>query len=380
MYDCIIAGGGLAGLSLAIQLADAGKSVLLIEKKTYPYHKVCGEYLSMENKDFLLRLGIDLSRMNLPQIRNFMMSSVTGKSLKEKLDLGGIGISRFTLDHLMYQLALNKGVEVMQETQVLSYARSSDSFTVQANKGNFHSRILVASFGKLAPGNFNKADKLQENWVGIKYHIRIDGPDDQIALHTFIGGYCGISKIEDEKYCLCYLVKADVLKQCGNSIPTLEQTILMRNPHLREIFSQAEFLFDKPKVISNITFGKHKPVLDGVFYVGDAAGTIAPLSGNGMSMALRASSLLAPALIQYLDGQISLPQLEEAYLNDWNRHFQSRIHTGNWLQYWFCQSWLTGFFISFMRLSASLRRNVIRRTHGEMYSCAPMIIALHFYL
>ena len=47
MFDCAIIGGGLAGLCLAIQLADADRSVVLLEKNSYPFHKVCGEYISM---------------------------------------------------------------------------------------------------------------------------------------------------------------------------------------------------------------------------------------------------------------------------------------------------------------------------------------------
>ena len=56
-YDIAIAGGGLAGLSLAIQSAYAGFNVLLLEKEEYPFHKVCGEYISFESWDFLESLG-----------------------------------------------------------------------------------------------------------------------------------------------------------------------------------------------------------------------------------------------------------------------------------------------------------------------------------
>ena len=56
-HDCAIAGGGIAGLCLANLLASSGKSVLLLEKEKYPFHKVCGEYISMESYDFLCRIG-----------------------------------------------------------------------------------------------------------------------------------------------------------------------------------------------------------------------------------------------------------------------------------------------------------------------------------
>ena len=53
LYDCAIIGGGLAGLCLAIQLAKNGHKIILFEKNQYPFHKVCGEYISMESWEFL---------------------------------------------------------------------------------------------------------------------------------------------------------------------------------------------------------------------------------------------------------------------------------------------------------------------------------------
>jgi len=82
VFDCAIAGGGLAGLTLAVQLADAGYSVILFEKEKYPFHKVCGEYISMESFNFLERIGIPLSAMSLPRINEVLMSAPSGNSIK----------------------------------------------------------------------------------------------------------------------------------------------------------------------------------------------------------------------------------------------------------------------------------------------------------
>src|SRR5579883_3315286 len=105
-FDCAIAGGGLAGLTLAIQLADAGHNVVLFEKEKYPFHRVCGEYVSMESYDFLQRLGVPLHTMELPNISEVMVSSPNGDCLLQRLDLGGFGISRYTLDDMLARLAM----------------------------------------------------------------------------------------------------------------------------------------------------------------------------------------------------------------------------------------------------------------------------------
>ena len=62
-FDLAIVGGGLAGLSLSIQLARAGWQVVVFEKEFYPFHKVCGEYISMESRKFLTDVGSSIKRM-----------------------------------------------------------------------------------------------------------------------------------------------------------------------------------------------------------------------------------------------------------------------------------------------------------------------------
>ena len=64
-----------------------------------------------------------------------------------------------------------------------------------------------------------KPNKLN-NYIGVKYHIKINWPEDLIALHNFENGYCGISQIEGNKYCLCYLTTAKTLS--GVVIPFLK--------------------------------------------------------------------------------------------------------------------------------------------------------------
>ena len=57
-YDVIIAGGGPAGSSAAINLALRGARVLLVEQKKFPRAKLCGEFISPECADLFARLGV----------------------------------------------------------------------------------------------------------------------------------------------------------------------------------------------------------------------------------------------------------------------------------------------------------------------------------
>src|SRR6188768_2698957 len=113
-YDTCIIGGGLAGLALSIQLAKLGYTVALFEKEQYPFHKVCGEYISLESWDFIERLGLPLRDMNLPIRKKLIVSAPDGTSLHEQLPLGGFGISRYRIDNELKNIARREGVIILE--------------------------------------------------------------------------------------------------------------------------------------------------------------------------------------------------------------------------------------------------------------------------
>ncbi len=118
LQDVIVAGGGLAGLSLAIQLGKAGRSVTLYEKETYPFHRVCGEYISNESYNFLEGLGFQITARQLPLINKLMVSSLSGKYLTSNLDTGGFGVSRYFVDDALCKIAKAHGVNVIEKSKV----------------------------------------------------------------------------------------------------------------------------------------------------------------------------------------------------------------------------------------------------------------------
>src|SRR5579863_1127243 len=309
MYDVIIAGGGLAGLGLSIQAVRAGYRTALFEKETYPFHKVCGEYISLESWNFLEELGLPLSDWNLPVIRQLLVSAPNGKSILHELPLGGFGISRYKLDSAMAGIARSAGVELRESVKVTDMRFDRSRFTIQTSDGVLFSKIACAAYGKRSNLDFKwrraftlkKSNRLN-NYVGVKYHIHADIPADLIGLHNFRDGYCGISRIEEGKCCLCYITTARNLRECGNSIPEMETRILRQNPFLEKIFSSANFLFPQPVTISQISYEKRTQVEDHLLFIGDAAGMIPPLAGNGMSMALHGSKIAYHCIDAYLTG------------------------------------------------------------------------------
>jgi flavin-dependent dehydrogenase len=371
-YDIGIVGGGLAGLSLSIQLARKGYRICLFEKEVYPFHKVCGEYISMESWDFLVRLGLPLENWNLPSIHQLYVTAPNGESISEKLPLGGFGISRYKLDAALAGIARSAGVNLLENTKVYDIAFEGGIHQIQTSGGLFAVNVACACYGKKSnldvkwSRNFLQENETQ-NYVGIKYHVKADLPEQQIALHNFPGGYCGISKIEDEKYCLCYLTRSENLKNNQHSIPAMEEKILKQNPVLRKLLDDTIVLYEEPVTIAQISFSKKTQIENHVLCIGDAAGMITPLCGNGMSMALHASKIAAEIIPLFLENQISREEMEKSYQKNWNRQFAARLKTGRLIQRFFGKTFWSVWLIRIMKPFPSLVRALIRQTHGERF-------------
>jgi len=374
MFDAAIIGGGLAGLALSIQLSKKGYSVVLFEKEKYPFHKVCGEYISLESWDFLKSLGLPLDEWQLPVIKKLQVSSPKGKLIRHLLPLGGFGVSRYKIDAALAKIARESGVEVKEENKVADIEFKNEIFTIQSTAGDFNSKIAIGSFGKRSnldikwKRNFITSGKKNlNNYIGVKYHIKTNFPADTIALHNFKDGYCGISKVEDDKFCLCYLTTADLLRKNNNYIHALELNVLCQNPYLKKIFKESDWLYDSPLTISQISFDKKSQVEDHILMVGDAAGMITPLCGNGMSMALHGSKIAFERIHQFLKGHLSRTEMEKLYSQQWQKQFARRLKTGRMIQQLFGRNSLTNIFISCIKPFPKLINYLIRQTHGKPF-------------
>jgi len=331
----IVIGGGLAGLITALRLARAGIAVRVIEKKVYPFHRVCGEYISNETVPFLKSLGVYPEQFDVPQISRFALSSVAGRQVVMPLRPGGFGISRYIFDNYLYEQAKGCGVEFVLNTEVESVVYAADSFTVMAGGKPYTADFVIGAFGKRSKldHTFDRAFARKHSpYVGVKYHIRTEHASDLIALHNFAGGYCGMSNIEDGKTTLCYMVNRDVLREF-KSIGELEEQVLYKNPLLKAVLTSSDFLFPRPETVNEISFARKTAVEEHVLMAGDAAGMITPLCGNGMSMAIHGAKLVTDLLIRfYRDKNLTRAALERLYARQWQDHFAGRVWLGRQVQ------------------------------------------------
>ncbi|QNH62646.1 NAD(P)/FAD-dependent oxidoreductase [Hymenobacter sediminicola] len=370
--DVLIIGGGLGGLTAALDLRDRGYSVTVVERQHYPFHRVCGEYISNEVLPYLRRLDADPAELRPTRITRFQLSSPAGRTLSAPLDMGGFGISRFALDYHLAGLAEARGVVVLQRTTVaaVAYASATDShITTLADGQQLEARVVLGAFGKRSALDRQLQRPFFQQrspYLGVKHHLRLDYPTDQIALHNFEDGYAGISAVEDGRYCFCYLTTRHNLKQQG-TIAALEQNVLARNPHLRRILETAEFLYPQPEVINEISFAPKSCVEDHMLLCGDAAGLITPLCGNGMAMAIHGAYLASTHLHEFLQGRITRTTLETRYRHSWQAQFGQRLQVGRLVQGLFGRPVLSEAVVGGLRHWQDGVQALMRRTHGTAF-------------
>jgi flavin-dependent dehydrogenase len=370
-FQVIVVGGGLAGLISSICLQNEGIKTLLIEKKEYPFHRVCGEYISNEVKPFLQRMELYPDHLNPSELTRFNLSDIKGNVSEVGLPLGGFGISRYQFDNFLHQKALNAGVNVKTKTEVNDISFHDNLFRVSLKSGeDITSEFVINAYGKRSKldrtfdRNFIKK---KSPFLGVKYHAKIDFPKDLIGLYNFKGGYCGISHVEDEKVNICYLSRKENLKKYGD-IVKMEKAVLHENPILKDLLTNAEMLLEKPEVINEISFEQKASIENHMLMAGDTAGLITPLCGNGMAMAIHSGYLASVAISDFYKGKIvDREGVELQYAKEWKENFSTRLWVGRKTQNLFGNQMRAGLSVGFVKNFPSLAKKLIQQTHGEVF-------------
>jgi flavin-dependent dehydrogenase len=367
-YNVIIVGGGLAGLTSAVHLSKKGLSVLLIEKNEYPKHKVCGEYISNEVLPYLKALDFNPFDYGAKNIVDFTLSTPGSRAISTKLPTGGFGISRYCIDWELAKKAKENGAEILH-VSVTDIQFENDQFEVFTNQNkHYTSELVIGSFGKRS----NLDVKMNRGFIqksspflGVKAHYKGDFPEDAVGLHNFEGGYCGISKVENDHINVCYIADFKSFKEYKN-IEDFQKKVLSQNKYLKKVFDSYELVFDKPLSISQVSFSAKQPVENHILMCGDSAGMIHPLAGNGMSMAIRAAQMASQQILKFKSGELkNRTDLENQYTEIWNREFSHRLKSGHIIARLFRLGLFSELIMLFLKTFPFLLPHIIKKTHGK---------------
>ncbi len=374
MHDAIVIGAGVAGCAAAIGLARSSRSVLLLEAERYPVHKMCGEFLSPESSRAFRGLGVEeeiWARGAVP-IRRVAITSPATTVWRGELPTPGLGISRWTLDPLLFDAALAAGANGLQGARVTSIEGDAREgfrvgFGLDGAAREARARLVLGAFGKrsrldrILDRAFLKRD---HGFVAFKAHHTGADLGDWVELHGFDGGYCGMSHVEGGLVNVCLIAWTRVLKEAGRSFDAMREGVMRANPILAERLDGLTLVADRIVSISQIPFTSKELFASDVMMIGDTAGMIAPLCGDGMAMALRSAELGIEFAERYLVGASTFEELRAGYTRAWRREFSSRLRLGRLLQHGLFRPFPARLGLALLNRAPQLGQTIIAATRG----------------
>jgi flavin-dependent dehydrogenase len=369
-YDVVIVGGGLAGCSAAIQLSEQGRSVLLLEKERYPVHKLCGEFLSVEVQGLFKRVGVldAVLAAGAHPIDHTRVTTVQGTTFESPLPGTALGLSRFRLDSLLFDRAAAAGADARDDTPVTNIAGTlDDGFRIETRTGDFEARLVLGAYGKRSTLDRKLARpflRQQSPFVAFKAHYKGVEIPGTIELHSFPGGYCGLSGIEGGCINVCWIAREETLKAAGGDPETMIDQSLAQNPALARHFAAMERVSDRFIAVSQVTFVPKGAFSGDVCMIGDTAGMIAPMCGDGMAMALRGAELAVPLAARFLDKTQEASNFRAQYARAWHKEFGLRMRLGRWMHHGYCHPTIARLGVAACHYVPPLGRWLIRHTRG----------------
>jgi flavin-dependent dehydrogenase len=297
--DTLIVGGGPAGAATAIALAKSG-TALILEREREPGDALCGGFLSWTALARLERLGVDAAALGARQITRLGLFAGQRKAWSD-LPAPAAALSRRTLDAGLQHCAERAGAGVERGVRVRAItgdgAQLSDSTDIPAG------RVVLAT-GKHELNGWPRQTDLRDSVLGLRWRLTPAAPlskivDGTIELHCFRGGYAGLVLQEDGCANLCLAVRQSRFDEAGKTPAALLEALAREAPSLAWRLDHATNIADA-QAIANVPYGwRFRPGSDdrrSPYRVGDQAGVIASLSGEGISLALMSGMAAAQAI------------------------------------------------------------------------------------
>ncbi|CAN5732112.1 hypothetical protein BH24GEM1_BH24GEM1_20100 [soil metagenome] len=318
--DVLVVGGGPAGSAAALLLARAGRSVVLVDRASFPRDKACSEYMSPEAVRILDRLGVvsALEEAGAMPLAGTAVTAARGARLHGRFALAGhrpfrptgLSVSRRILDHHLLQAARDTGVRVLERTTVETLWRDAGGIggvvlrKPDGSRATVSARLTIGADGLRSVVGRQMGRRRRGGLRRLAFVAHVDGVAGMgDSAEMFVGrrGYLGLNPIGGDRTNVALVVPA------GRAAAARGRP--------REFFLDA--LHDFPGVSDRVGCGRMtRPVLatgpfavwssrvvsDGAALVGDAADFFDPFTGEGIYSALRGAELLAEAALPALRG------------------------------------------------------------------------------
>ncbi len=304
IQDPLIIGAGPAGCAAAITLARAGRTPLLIDRNAEPGDALCGGFLSWETAKRLASLGIDVAELGAHPVDKLALFSAN-RTVITALPASSWGLSRFALDTALKAQALAAGARFATHN-VRRYKSHGDASwygtTVDTDTGPISAAKVFLATGKHDVRPVYRIHDTDNPTLGLRVVVR-DSHElaklvgNQIELHLFDGGYCGIVAQENGRVNICMAVRKRRLSAAGKNPRDLFDQLAREHPALGERMAHIP-PDSKIDAIGSVPYGwRHKHTAGVVMRLGDQAAVIPSLAGEGIDIALASGIAAADRLI-----------------------------------------------------------------------------------
>ncbi len=313
MIDVVISGAGPAGSMAAVTLARAGARVVLLDRATFPRHKLCGDTLNPGGIALLGEAGLaaPILAHGLP-LTGMLVTGGSGISIHGTYGNGmtGRAWSRHQFDAQLISAATAAGADVRVGVRVLHPVYDAASgrvagVRVRTSTGAEHdvrARWVIAADGRRSPlaialGLISHPAR-PRRWAIGTYATDVEGLGGYGEMHVRAGHYIGVAPAGAGVANLCVVSAGrDGMHDPAGRL----WQVVAQDPLLRERVADAR------QVAPVVTLGPlavdaNATGVPGLLLAGDAAGFVDPMTGDGLHIALRGGSLAAQAILDGWSG------------------------------------------------------------------------------
>jgi flavin-dependent dehydrogenase len=316
--DVLVVGAGPSGSMAAATLARAGARVRLVDRATFPRHKLCGDTINPGSLSVLdaidgsrhatSSVAARVRRYGLP-ITGMVVTGPGGASVIADYPDGlhGIAMTRRDLDAVLLDAAAAAGADVEEQVPVAGPVFDADGrvagvrIAVGGADLELRARLVIAADGRgsrLASAcRLSRFASRPRRWAFGAYFMDVEGLGSRGEMHVRADGYVGIAPLPGGLANVCVVREIQGARvRRGYDVTGFVSEAIVRDPMLRERCARARRV-SPVTILGPLAVESRWPGAAGLLLAGDAAGFVDPMTGDGLRFALRGGALAAQAAL-----------------------------------------------------------------------------------